>query len=132
VLAVARGAAVGGHHPVEGPVPAPEPCKPDPYHHGSSFHGFLAAAAAAAAAFPTSSGCGAVVWAKGFKGDGMMPVRPTEWASIWAGPVRVLGLKSSPLVTYCWAEKEGTQSSYANFGPTQMYSQFLSFFLIVL
>jgi hypothetical protein len=34
VLAVARGAAVGSHHPVERPVPATEPRQPDPDHHG--------------------------------------------------------------------------------------------------
>ena len=33
MLAVARGAAVGGHHPVERPVPAAEPRQPDPHHH---------------------------------------------------------------------------------------------------
>ena len=33
MLAVARGAAVGGHQPVEGPVPAAEPRQPDPHHH---------------------------------------------------------------------------------------------------
>jgi hypothetical protein len=34
VVAVAPGAAVGGHQPVEGPVPAAEPREPDPHHHG--------------------------------------------------------------------------------------------------
>ena len=97
MLAVARGAAVGGHHPVEGPVPAPEPRQTDPYHHGSSFLSFLSAAAAPVLAPPAAVlSCGP----KGsIKGDGTMPVRPTEWASIWAGPVRVLGLKASQLVT---------------------------------
>ena len=36
VLAVAPGAAVGGHQPVEGPVPASEPGQPDPHGHPRS------------------------------------------------------------------------------------------------
>ena len=36
VLAVAPGAAVGGHQPVEGPVPASEPGQPDPHDHPRS------------------------------------------------------------------------------------------------
>ena len=47
VLAVARGAAVGGHHAVERAVPAPEPRQPDPDHHGFVFLEFLAGAGAA-------------------------------------------------------------------------------------
>ena len=34
VLAVSRGAAIGGHDTVKGPVPAAEPREPDPHHHG--------------------------------------------------------------------------------------------------
>ena len=36
VLAVAPGAAVGGHQPVEGPVPASKPGQPDPHDHPRS------------------------------------------------------------------------------------------------
>jgi len=68
VLAVARGAAVGGHHAVERAVPAPEPRQPDPDHHGFVFLEFLAGAGAAFFPPPAALRSSRVVWAQGFKG----------------------------------------------------------------
>jgi hypothetical protein len=60
VLPVARGAAVGGHDPVEGPVPAAEPRQPDPDHHGDAF--FLPLPRR----LRLSPTLGEVVWEQGF------------------------------------------------------------------